>query len=101
MNQEFNHLCDHSNTSFNTSRVKKRWTNNSPFAPSQPYNTSPTATQCPNTTNYCGGANRGCNQNNKNNPFSNKIKNHMNLLYCYSCGYDVNHSGYNCPNPKA
>ena len=21
----------------------------------------------------------------------------MNLLYCFSCGYDVDHDGYNCP----
>ena len=32
--------------------------------------------------------------------FSNAIKRHNNLLYCYSCGYDVDHDGYGCTNPK-
>ena len=26
------------------------------------------------------------------------IKQNMNLLYCFSCGYDVDHDGYNCPD---
>jgi hypothetical protein len=33
-------------------------------------------------------------------PFSNAVKRHNNLLYCYSCGYDVDHDGYGCTNPK-
>ena len=32
---------------------------------------------------------------------SNRRKRWNNLWYCYSCGYDVDHSGENCPNPKA
>ena len=24
----------------------------------------------------------------------------MNLFYCYSCGYDVNHEGHQCPHPR-
>ena len=33
-------------------------------------------------------------------PFSNKLKENMNLLYCFTCGYDVDHAGHQCPNPK-
>ena len=29
--------------------------------------------------------------------YSNTQKTHLNNLYCYSCGYDVDHDGYNCP----
>eukprot|EP00978_Attheya_sp_CCMP212_P026431 scaffold86935_cov56-Attheya_sp.AAC.1 len=29
--------------------------------------------------------------------YSNKQKTNLNLFYCYSCGYDVDHDGYNCP----
>jgi hypothetical protein len=29
--------------------------------------------------------------------YSNKHKLHLNKFYCYSCGYDVDHDGYNCP----
>ena len=29
--------------------------------------------------------------------FSNALKQHINVLYCFSCGYDVDHDGYNCP----
>lgn len=32
--------------------------------------------------------------------FSNTLKTYLNLWYCFSCGYDVDHNGYNCPNPK-
>ena len=31
--------------------------------------------------------------------FSNSLKQHMNVLYCFSCGYNVDHDGYNCPPP--
>ena len=37
------------------------------------------------------------NAKNTQKAFSNAIKQNMNLLYCFSCGYDVNHDGYNCP----
>jgi len=33
-------------------------------------------------------------------PFSNRLKEHDNLLYCFSCGYDVDHNGYQCQNQK-
>ena len=33
-------------------------------------------------------------------PFSNTQKTHLNLFYCYSCGYDVDHDGVHCPCPK-
>eukprot|EP00978_Attheya_sp_CCMP212_P013625 scaffold34205_cov26-Attheya_sp.AAC.1 len=29
--------------------------------------------------------------------YSNKQKMNLNLFYCYSCGYDMDHDGYNCP----
>lgn len=29
-------------------------------------------------------------------PYSNKIKQHNNMRYCYSCGYGVNHMGNQC-----
>ena len=32
--------------------------------------------------------------------YTNTRKHFQNLKYCYTCGYDVNHDGYNCPNPK-
>ena len=32
--------------------------------------------------------------------YSNKMKRHNNLYYCYSCGYDVDHPGSHCPNAK-
>jgi hypothetical protein len=32
--------------------------------------------------------------------YSNKLKKHNNLYYCYSCGYDVDHPGSHCPNAK-
>ena len=28
------------------------------------------------------------------------IKNNMNLWYCFSCGYSVNHNGFQCPAKK-
>ena len=52
---------------------------------------------------YQGNRNRGGdrrdqrNANNTQKAFSNAIKQNMNLLYCFSCGYDVDHDGYNCP----
>eukprot|EP00804_Cyclotella_cryptica_P030999 CCRYP_013582-RA/>CCRYP_013582-RA protein AED:0.56 eAED:0.40 QI:0/-1/0/1/-1/1/1/0/562 len=42
-----------------------------------------------------GGGRR--NNNNKNAPFSNTQKRHMNLFYCFTCGYDVDHEGHQCP----
>ena len=30
-------------------------------------------------------------------PYSNIIKTFDNLMYCYSCRYDVNYDGWNCP----
>ena len=32
-------------------------------------------------------------------PYSNAIKQHRNLCYCFSCGYDVDHQGFQCPMP--
>ena len=31
---------------------------------------------------------------------SNTRKQNMNLFYCFTCGYDVNHKGHQCPRPK-
>ncbi len=94
--QEFNTMRDRGGNGFNTGRGKKHCTDNRPFVP-MPSNTT---NQWPNTGTYQGGTLSARNQNNKNVPFSNKVKNNMNLLYCYSCGYDVDHNGYNCPDPK-
>jgi hypothetical protein len=33
-------------------------------------------------------------------PYSNAIKQHMDLCYCFSCGYDVDHQGFQCPDPR-
>jgi hypothetical protein len=33
-------------------------------------------------------------------PFSNAIKQNMNLCYCFTCGYDVDHQGFQCPVPR-
>jgi hypothetical protein len=33
-------------------------------------------------------------------PYSNAIKQNMNLCYCFSCGYDVDHQGFQCPDPR-
>jgi hypothetical protein len=33
-------------------------------------------------------------------PYSNAIKQHLNLCYCFSCGYDVDHQGFQCPAPR-
>jgi hypothetical protein len=35
-----------------------------------------------------------------NAPYSNTIKRHMNLWYCFSCGCNVDHNGFNCPAHK-
>ena len=37
------------------------------------------------------------NTNNTQKSYSNYLKQNMKLLYCFSCGYDVDHDGYNCP----
>ena len=51
--------------------------------------------------NQAGQQNQGLrDQNNNAPPFSNRLKQHDNLLYCYSCGYDVDHTGYQCPRQK-
>ena len=46
-----------------------------------------------------GGGERGDCRNGANpqRAYSNATKQHMNLLYCFSCGYDVDRDGYNCP----
>ena len=54
------------------------------------------------TNNYRGsnggrGTNGRRNAGNTNQKYSNTTKQHLNLLYCYSCGYDVDHDGYHCP----
>ena len=40
----------------------------------------------------------------RNTPFSNTTKVHQNLKYCFSCGYDMDHDGTQCPvahlNPR-
>ena len=33
-------------------------------------------------------------------PYSNTTKVFDNILYCFSCGYDVDHAGCACPNPR-
>ena len=58
--------------------------------------------QCRRTNTYQGGrSGRGNagrrNDGNVNKKYSNTIKQNLNLLYCYSCGYDVDHDGYHCP----
>ena len=49
--------------------------------------------------NKNGGGDRGDrrNANNTQKAYSNSLKQNVNLLYCFSCGYDVDHDGYNCP----
>ena len=37
------------------------------------------------------------NANNTQKAYSNAIKQHINLLYCFSFGYDVDHDEYKCP----
>ena len=46
-----------------------------------------------------GGGYRGDRRNasNTKKAFSNALKQHMNVLYCFSYGYDVDHYGYNFP----
>ena len=66
--------------------------------------------RCPN--NYQGGGRGGGyrgdsrNANNTQKAYSNAIKQQLNLLYFFSCGYNVDHYGYRCPpsckkNPPA
>mgnify|MGYP000441937942 FL=1 len=69
-------------------------------APTPPQQTSPWPqqyTQPPPQHQYVqqnmGGRRRG-------GMYSNKLKRHNNLFYCFSCGYDVDHPGNHCPNPK-
>ena len=47
--------------------------------------------------NSAGGGSGGRNSGNTQRAYSNTVKQHLNLLYCFSCGYDVDHDGYNCP----
>ena len=42
---------------------------------------------------------RGGNRANST-PYSNTIKTNMNLWYCFSCGCDVDHNGFQCPARK-
>ena len=42
----------------------------------------------------------GGGRHNQSAPFVNTQKRHPGLLYYYSCGYDVDHKGYNCTCPK-
>jgi len=48
-----------------------------------------------------GGRGRGGrgnrNANNQNAPYSNTQKRFLNLFYCFTCGYDVDHEGHQCP----
>ncbi len=91
-------MSNHSGNSFNAGCGKKRCTNNGPYVLMQPA----TANQWSHNNNYRGKPSPPTrNQNNKNVPYSNTIKAHMDLLYCYSCGYDVDHNGFSCPAPKA
>ena len=51
--------------------------------------------------NRNGGGGRGDrrNANNTQKAYSNSLKQNVSLLYYFSCGYDVDHGGYNCrPN---
>ena len=44
----------------------------------------------------CGYRGDRRNASNTKNAFSNTLKQHMNVLYCFFCGYSVEHDGYNC-----
>ena len=44
-----------------------------------------------------GGGHRRGGRRNQNSPYSNTIKTHLNLWYCYRCGYGVVHEGAHCP----
>ena len=90
--QEFSFLRDRGGNAINTGRGKKRRTDNSPFVP--PAGAPPN--QWPNAAS---GPRRPPNRP-RNAPFSNTMKTHQNLLYCFSCGYDVDHNGWQCPWPK-
>ena len=37
----------------------------------------------------------------KHQPFGNKIKEHHNLMYCFTSGYDVDHARFQCQCAKA
>ena len=50
-------------------------------------------------TNNARQQRRGRNKPN-NAPYSNTVKTHMNLWYCFSCGCDVDHNGFQCPAQK-
>ena len=50
-------------------------------------------------TNNGRAPRKGGNRQN-NAPYSNTIKRHMNLWYCFSCGCDVDHNGFQCPARK-
>ena len=53
--------------------------------------------------NYRGNRNVGGdrrdrrNSNNTQKAYSNSLKQNLNLLYCFLCGYDVDDDVYNCP----
>jgi hypothetical protein len=34
-------------------------------------------------------------------PYSNAIKHNLNLCYCFSCGYDVDHQGFQCQDARS
>ena len=40
-------------------------------------------------------------QHRNQQPFGNKIKEHHNLMYCFTCGYIVDHAGFQCHSAKA
>ena len=89
--QEFAHLRDRNNT-INVGGGKKRRADNSPWGPPQQFGRSPNVNYPAAPSNY---------QPNQQKPaFSNTLKTHNNLWYCFSCGYDVDHDGYHCPAPR-
>ena len=67
------------------------------------YNDNNRGGQRRHPNNYRGKINGGGdsgdrrNSNNTQKSYSNSLKQNVNLLYCFLCGYDVDHDGYNCP----
>eukprot|EP00978_Attheya_sp_CCMP212_P010665 scaffold25948_cov32-Attheya_sp.AAC.3 len=76
-------------TGWGTTAGAKRHSNNSAYRGKKP--------------RHSGRGGRGGNSYNNDahmrtqQAYSNTLKQHLNKLYCYSCGYDVDHDGYHCP----
>jgi hypothetical protein len=57
--------------------------------------------QQPRASNQHGQTQGRQGERNNGVPYSNAVKQHMNLCYCFSCGYDVDHQGFQCPAPRS